>query len=75
MKTGYSICSVFMNGIVLLTGCDTNKFNFSTNLRVLFQASGNNQFSQREFSIWVTDLPDECSDELLQRTFSTRFKI
>jgi len=38
------------------------------------QASGNNQFSQREFSIWVTDLPDECSDELLQRTFSTRYE-
>jgi len=38
------------------------------------QASGNNSFSEREFSIWVTDLPDECSDDLLMRTFSTRYE-
>jgi len=37
------------------------------------QASGNNPFSEREFSIWVTDLPDNCTDETLMRTFSTRF--
>jgi len=37
------------------------------------QASGNNPFSEREFSIWVTDLPDNCTDEILMRTFSTRF--
>jgi len=37
------------------------------------QAQGNNPFSQREFSIWVTDLPENCTDEQLRRTFSTRF--
>eukprot|EP00092_Neocalanus_flemingeri_P088190 GFUD01111405.1.p1 GENE.GFUD01111405.1~~GFUD01111405.1.p1 ORF type:complete len:360 (-),score=117.09 GFUD01111405.1:22-1101(-) len=37
------------------------------------QASGNNPFSDREFSIWVTDLPDNCTDEKLMRTFATRF--
>lgn len=38
------------------------------------QASGNNPFSQREFSIWVTDLPQDCSDDLLRKTFSTRYE-
>ena len=38
------------------------------------QASGNNSFSTREFSIWVTDLPDGCSDDLLMRTFATRYE-
>jgi len=37
------------------------------------QASGNNPFSEREYSIWVTDLPADCTDELLMRTFATRF--
>ena len=37
------------------------------------QASGNNSFSDREYSIWVTDLPDECSDEFLLRVFATRY--
>lgn len=37
------------------------------------QASGNNPFSDREYSIWVTDLPDDCSDDLLERTFASRF--
>ena len=37
------------------------------------QASGNNTFSDREYSIWVTDLPDDCDDDSLLRTFSTRF--
>jgi len=37
------------------------------------QASGNNPFSDREYSIWVTDLPENCTDDLLMRTFATRF--
>jgi len=37
------------------------------------QASGNNPFSDREYSIWVTDLPEACTDQLLMRTFATRF--
>jgi len=37
------------------------------------QASGNNPFSEREYSIWVTDLPEDCSDDLLTRTFASRF--
>lgn len=37
------------------------------------QASGNNPFSEREFSIWVTDLPDNCDDEILTKTFASRF--
>jgi len=32
-----------------------------------------NPFSEREFSIWVTDLPEDCSDDLLLRTFASRF--
>ena len=38
------------------------------------QASSNDSFSQREYSIWVTDLPDECSDELLEKTFASRYE-
>ena len=37
------------------------------------QAMGNNLFKEREFSIWVTDLPPDCSDEILLKTFDTRF--
>ena len=37
------------------------------------QAMGNNLFKEREFSIWVTDLPPDCSDEMLLKTFDTRF--
>lgn len=37
------------------------------------QASGNNKFCDREFSIWVTDLPVDCDDDTLLRTFATRF--
>jgi len=37
------------------------------------QAQGNNPFSEREYSIWVTDLPPGCSDQQLRRVFSTRF--
>lgn len=33
----------------------------------------NNPFTEREYSIWVTDLPEDCSDELLERTFASRF--
>jgi RNA recognition motif-containing protein len=36
-------------------------------------AGGANPFTEREFSIWVTDLPDGCTDDLLLRTFATRF--
>ena len=36
-------------------------------------APGANPFTEREFSIWVTDLPDGCTDDLLLRTFATRF--
>ena len=37
------------------------------------QAMGNNLFKEREFSIWVTDLPPDCTDEVLLKTFDTRF--
>merc|ERR1719341_2751047 len=37
------------------------------------QAMGNNLFKEREFSIWVTDLPPGCTDAMLLKTFDTRF--
>jgi len=37
------------------------------------QAMGNNIFKEREFSIWVTDLPPGCTDAMLLKTFDTRF--
>jgi len=37
------------------------------------QAADANPFTEREFSIWVTDLPENCSDELLTKTFNSRF--
>ena len=37
------------------------------------QAMGNNIFKEREFSIWVTDLPPGCTDAILLKTFDTRF--
>ena len=37
------------------------------------QAAESNPFAEREYSIWVTDLPENCSDELLTKTFASRF--
>jgi len=37
------------------------------------EAADGNPFSEREFSIWVTDLPDDCTDDILYKTFSSRF--
>merc|ERR1712242_451700 len=31
------------------------------------EAADGNPFSEREFSIWVTDLPDDCTDDILYK--------
>ena len=33
-----------------------------------------NQFTEREYSIWVSDLPTEITEEDFKKTFSTRFE-
>ena len=31
-------------------------------------------YSEREYSIWVSDLPDDITDEDFRKTFSTRYE-
>jgi len=62
-----------LNGKIIPKSQPPVRFQLNHSSGQSADGSSADPFSEREYSIWVTDLPDDCSDDLLLRTFASRF--